>query len=57
MKSRRVLMAQYALLGVPFPTLALTVGLGSPLALCITFAGPLLIMAAVVVWELKAYPI
>ncbi|EHM24270.1 hypothetical protein SPW_7364 [Streptomyces sp. W007] len=50
-------MAQYALLGVPFPTLALTVGLGSPLALCITFAGPLLIMAAVVVWELKAYPI
>lgn len=56
MKPIRVLLTQYVLLGAPFPTLVLTVGFGSALATVTTFVAPLLIMAAVVGWELKAYP-
>ncbi|MFE6498140.1 hypothetical protein [Streptomyces sp. NPDC057748] len=57
MKRTRVLVVQHALLWVPFPALLLMVGVGSVLAAAVTVGVSLLIMATVVVWELKAYPI
>jgi hypothetical protein len=35
----------------------MTVGVGSALAAATTFGIPVLIMAAVVLWELKTYPV